>query len=257
LGVSTQLKTGVTLQPKSQTMFHFTKDLKFLKDILLNGFWPRYCLEDMEWWNKKESYTAYPIVCFCDIPLSRIEEHVNFYGRFGIGVKRDWAISNGLSPILYLNDNSQVYSSFRNFFTHSMKNTKLYSNSVNDHNLFMSHIKPIEGWMDSNGKKVKKEFYQENEWRATIDQTDTTVKPFLYQKDYNNQNLLNSENEKTKKKYSLKVKPQDISYIFVESDSDIPELVNFIQMEMDEFTGKEVKILLTRIVSMETIKRDL
>ena len=123
--------------------------------------------------------------------------------------------------------------------------------------MFMSHIKPIEGRMLVSGSEVTKEFYQENEWRYTAKLSDTRVKPFLLPKDYNNPNALQVENEKTKNLYSLKITPKDISYIFVKSDSDIPELVNFIQMEMDEFTGKDVKILLTKIVSMETIRHDL
>jgi len=245
------------LQPKSQTMFHFTKELSFLKDILKNGFWPRYCLEDMEWWNNNETYTAYPMVCFCDIPLSRIDEHVRFYGSYGIGVKREWAILNGLSPVIYLNKKSNLHSSFYNLLINSAKQPKLYSNSANDHNMFMSHIKPVEGRVRVNGENITKDFYQESEWRATINSSDNKIKSYLYQNEYNDSNILNFENEKTKKDYSLKITPEDISYIFVKSESDIPELVNYIQREMDEFTGKDLKILLTRIVSMETIKRDL
>ncbi|MFU0923178.1 abortive infection system antitoxin AbiGi family protein [Kluyvera sichuanensis] len=80
------------MKPKSETLFHFTKSSDTLEIILKNGFWPRYCLEDIRWLEFTDvEYVSYPMVCFCDIPLSRISEHVSFYGSFGLGVSKDWA----------------------------------------------------------------------------------------------------------------------------------------------------------------------
>ncbi|WP_025822242.1 abortive infection system antitoxin AbiGi family protein [Shewanella marina] len=109
------------MQPKSHTLFHFTKNLEFLKDILRNGFWPRYCLEDVKWYNGNESQSAYPIICFCDIPLSRVDEHVNFYGHFGIGVTREWAKLNKLAPVIYLNEGSAQQLALTNLFLENLK----------------------------------------------------------------------------------------------------------------------------------------
>ena len=82
------------MQPRSDTLFHFTKNINTLKNILQNGFWPRYCLEDFNWYNAELGYIAYPMVCFCDIPLSRINEHVKFYGDYGIGLTKNWGLTN-------------------------------------------------------------------------------------------------------------------------------------------------------------------
>ena len=72
------------MKPKSHTLFHFTKSRDTLKLVLKNGFWPRYCLEDIQWIGEDRfPYISIPIVCFCDIPLSRIQEHVGCYGEFG------------------------------------------------------------------------------------------------------------------------------------------------------------------------------
>jgi len=37
------------MKPRSSTLFHFTKNEEILFDIMENGFWPRYCLEDIQW----------------------------------------------------------------------------------------------------------------------------------------------------------------------------------------------------------------
>lgn len=247
------------MQPKSHTLFHFTKNIDFLKDILVNGFWPRYCLEDLRWYTGSQTRSAYPMVCFCDIPLSRVDEHVGFYGNYGIGVSREWARNNELSPVIYLNENTPQHQSLKSILLGNLKNKGYYPNSDSDVNNIMSHIKPIEGEMIINGKPVFKEFYQENEWRYAISGIALSLKsrPWLYEEDYKNEHILVCENLKSKEHYSLKLSPSDIKYIFVKSDSDIPHMVNFIQTQLDSYPSSDLKILLSRIVSLETISRDI
>ena len=247
------------MKPKSHTLFHFTKNIEFLKDILKNGFWPRYCQEDVKWYSGNEIQCAYPIVCFCDIPLSRVDEHVNFYGDFGIGVTKDWAKANGLSPVIYLNEGTSQHLALKNLFTKNLTGKPFYQNAGDDINNILSHIKPIEGKMLIGGQFISKEFHQENEWRFAVNGrfSELKAKPFLYEKDFLNDNLKNSENSKSKKFYSLKISPSDIKYLFVKSDSDIPSLANFIQAELEHFSNSDIKILLSRIISLETISRDM
>jgi hypothetical protein len=91
------------MRPRSQSLFHFTNQAESLFDILKAGFWPKYCLEDIGWQNfEKFDYIAFPMVCFCDIPLSRIAEHTGYYGSYGIGLKKEWAEKNALNPVLYI-----------------------------------------------------------------------------------------------------------------------------------------------------------
>ena len=105
------------MNPKSNTLFHFTKNAKSLKGILKNGFLPRYCREDIKYLKNAEASKdclGYPMVCFCDIPLSRISEHTKFYGSYGLGMTKEWGIKNALAPILYTPEEG-VFPDFANF----------------------------------------------------------------------------------------------------------------------------------------------
>ncbi|MDI4667995.1 abortive infection system antitoxin AbiGi family protein [Pseudoalteromonas shioyasakiensis] len=246
------------MKPKSHTLFHFTKNIEFVKNILLDGFWPRYCLEDLSWYIFEYDYIAFPMVCFCDIPLSRIGEHVDFYGEFGIGVTKEWGLANNLNPLSYVAKNSTYCSSVNNLFKNVDYNngqSGYYEGSGNDLNQLLSFLKPLEGKMLLSGAPVDKEFYQESEWRFVPQQTD--VKPWLDKQSYDNATALEQYNKKTKELSSLKISPTDIKYIFVKSDSDIPEIINFIQTKLDNYSGVELKILMSRVVSLESISSDL
>lgn len=247
------------MQPKSHTLFHFTKSSEFLKDILKNGFWPRYCLEDVQWYTGQENQSAYPIVCFCDIPLSRVDEHVNFYGDFGIGVTKEWAKLNRLSPVIYLNEGSAQQLALTKLFGENLKGDLFYKGAGDDINAIMTHIKPIEGKMFINGQFISKEFHQENEWRFAVNgkYTDLKIKPFLFERSFQDSKLLETENLKSKEHYSVRIAPSDIKYLFVKTDNDIPDLINFIQSELDHYSSSEIKILMSRVVSLETISRDM
>lgn len=246
------------MKPKSHTLFHFTKNIEFVKNILLDGFWPRYCLEDLSWYIFEYDYVAFPMVCFCDIPLSRISEHVDFYGEFGVGVTKEWALANNLNPLSYLAKNSTYCSSVNNLFknaNYENGQNGYYEGSGNDLNQILSFLKPLEGKMLLSGSPVDKEFYQESEWRFVPKKTD--VQPWLNKQNYDNTEVLEQYNQKTKELTSLKISPTDIKYIFVKNDSDIPEIINFIQTQLDNYSGVELKILMSRVVSLESISSDL
>ena len=109
---------------------------------------------------------AYPMVCFCDIPLSRIAEHVNFYGEFGIGLTKQWAELNGLNPILYIAGENHVSASFREVNEHAHRLAgDVQQAAKTTMRYLLAHVKPATGTMVIDGKLVEKEFYQESEWR--------------------------------------------------------------------------------------------
>ncbi|EKO3583972.1 abortive infection system antitoxin AbiGi family protein [Vibrio metschnikovii] len=244
--------------PKSHTLFHFTKNIEFLKDILVNGFWPRYCIEDTGWYGGDGYRIAYPMVCFCDIPLSRVSDHVDFYGNYGIGVTREWAQSNGLSPVMYINQNTPVHSSLSMLLSGNRAGNGYYPLSNSDVNILMANIKPLQGLMRVGETVINKEFYQENEWRAVpVNRESSDIAPWVSEAQFLDSSFMAEANDKTKVHKSLKLSPSDIKYIFVKSDSDISNIVKFIQDKLDYYPSVQLNILLSRIISLETIQRDI
>ena len=238
------------MKPKSDNLFHFTNSIDVLKLILKNGVSPRYCLEDFSWFAGAHiKYVAYPMSCFCDIPISRISEHTEFYGMFGIGFTKDWGLKNGLNPVLYLTQSGSVRDTIEYFF--NLDKPKNEKNDEQNENLFtlLSHIKPINGTMLIGGEPTSKDFYQENEWRF-VPQINKLLFSDALEKEKDEANL-------KVEKYKLEFAPQDIKYIFVKSDSDIPNLFDFINTNLGHFPHNDLKILQSRIISLETLKLDL
>jgi len=246
----------MTLKPRSHTLFHFTKSVDTLKSILKNGFWPRYCLEDFNWYNAQIGQISYPMVCFCDIPLTRITEHVGFYGEYGIGVTKKWAKANGLNPLIYLSHSTPVSTALSRLFNQNPHSTGgYYQGSVEDINSIISYVKPIEGTIMVGPIPTTKEFYQENEWRYVP--KVQAIRQWISKEEHVVPQTLTNFNEIAKTNGTLQIAPTDIKYIFVKSDTDIPAIINFIQTELGHYSGNDLKILMSRVVSTESINVDL
>jgi hypothetical protein len=50
------------------------------------------------------------VVCFCDIPVTDLEIHMNKYSRFGLSFLKPFLIGKGASPVLYVANNSPALS---------------------------------------------------------------------------------------------------------------------------------------------------
>ncbi|SFU26698.1 abortive infection system antitoxin AbiGi family protein [Paraburkholderia aspalathi] len=246
------------MQPKSNTLFHFTKSQETLKLILLNGFWPRYCLEHISWLGLDDhDYIAFPMTCFCDIPLSRISEHVGFYGQFGIGVTRQWAEMNNLNPVIYVAGENGITASFRDLMLQGEQHSSedLQKEAKISLRYIFAHAKPTVGNMVIDGEPIEKHFYQESEWRHVP--KSSNINEYLIKSNFEDKNKLFKANNKTKENCMLEFGPRDIRYIFVKSDSDIPEIINFIQKDLDRHPLNDLKILMSRVVSLESMSDDL
>lgn len=100
----------------SNSLFRFTEKPEYLTSILKNGIAPRYYLENFGMFDLQVSEDlelAVPMSCFCDIPLSKVKRHLSLYGSYGIALSKKWGISNGVSPLMYIDSNSETTKSIQ------------------------------------------------------------------------------------------------------------------------------------------------
>lgn len=197
------------------------------------------------------------MVCLCDIPLSRIQEHVGFYGEFGLGMTKEWAELNGLTPVLYVAPGTNIARSFREMNEHVHKLREESDKQAAKVTLrrLLAFSKPTDGNMVVDGKPVVKAFYQESEWRYIPVHEEITE--YLKRMDFEDETTLQEANAGTQAHCSLPITPRDIKYIFVRADADIPDIINFIQTDLDQFPSAELKVLMSRVTSLESIGKDL
>jgi hypothetical protein len=204
-------------------------------------------------------YAAHiPMVCFCDLIFSQIKEHINFYGDYGIGLrKKGWGIKKGISPIVYVPKDSisasliQLLSSNIGMLLKNKDENEIIHKQLPD---FYKYIKAYDGIV-LNRKTRKMEnriFYDEREWRYVP--KGFSVLPEKLQ----NPSIIEEENVKMSAKQRLAFKAIDIKYIIVKKESEIPEFVDFIENDLKSiFNENERKLLVSKLISVQQIKDDM
>lgn len=278
----------------SNTLFHFTNKKNYLLSILKNGLYVRYSLENYQNLINNKAEIVFPMTCFCDIPLSHVKNHTKTYGRYAIGLTKDWGMRNKVSPVIYAYPNSEttqtlnyVFDNIESFFDinkEELKNIKLSKNTAkifehydnrekelgkkissvhNNLSNFIRYIKPYEGkfFRDGNYLKNKVKFYDEREWRFTPSRDfllDKKIKDSYSREYFIDPIRRRALNIKLAKHIKLKFEPKDIKFIIVENDIEIPEMINQLDMIFgNKATSNELKVLSTRLISMEQILEDL
>lgn len=229
---------------RTKSLFHFTKKLETLFLIIENGFWPRISFEDISWVGHKDLY-GNPMVCFCDISISKLTDHTSFYGQYGIGMTREWGIRNGLNPLMYIANSSALSASLKNLMSNVNDGEKA------DTMITLLHTKPLSGRMVINDKSIEKNFYEECEWRYLDTSTGGIFHSLIREKQE-----IEIENQKTLDNF-LKFEPSDIRYLLVEKEDDVIPLIDFINSMLDGFSQSELKILTTKIIILGEIRKDL
>lgn len=278
----------------SNTLFHFTPEKKYLISILKNGLFVRYSLENYQNLINNKAEIVFPMTCFCDIPLSHVKNHTKTYGRYAIGLTKEWGMKNKVSPVIYSYPNSETteilnyaFENIEKFFDieeeelKSIKITKTTEMLFEHYNKreyelskkidrvqdnltnFIRYIKPYEGkfYRDDNYLKNKVKFYDEREWRFTPTRDflfKNGIKDSYTKENYIDQRKRRALNIKLAKHIKLVFEPKDIRFIIVEKDQEIPEMISQLEMIFgNKATSNELKLLSTRLISMEQILEDL
>jgi hypothetical protein len=249
----------------ANTLFHYTNTLDNLIGILANDFHPGFSLEDFNIINQESDSNpalefAVPMVSFCDIPLSQVSQHFNLYGKYGIGLKKEWGIRNGISPVIYTYRRSRLSQRLYAMIAAINKQNKdrvdanLASNYFYD---LLCYLKPYEGTPYHHGKYQKKiRYYDEREWRYVPKITLKSLRLGLSKGSFLNNQEKKRANDLLWEKYKLTFVPKDIKYIIVEKEEDIPVIIGAIRDMRNTTPVNDLEILISRIISADQILED-
>ena len=239
------------------------------------------------------------MVCFCDLPLSNIDKHINGhsweyegkkevfsgYGKFGLGMYKNWGITNKLNPVSYTTNYSHnieailaanntlltMYRHFdekqRNYWNKRKKISKsltdyereLYYNLMNTENALkangtaLNHTKPYQDM------RTGLRYYDEREWRFVVPGTYGSGHdaPVIFSNSFTDQLQHKPDYEKAiNEKHMLKFIPKDIKYIIVERDEDIKNIIDKMISLPEIYTIDDISRLTARILTCEQIHED-
>ena len=267
--------------PSSSSLFHYTKEKETFEKILSNGLMysesVEYCPNEiivtgLEYTNK--SAFIVPMVCFCDIPISRTIAHRNTYGNYAIGFDKEFLrnklISN-LNPVNYVSSidyannisflRSNVELKIKAFLEGKYQisydeDKKIIDKELPIVNLFYSYFKPYR-------------FYDEREWRAILPEIEKWNKTLINWQNSNVdiQGFINAyRNIRKPTNIFITLEKEEllrgISHIIIPKESDKPYWIDYILNENNTLIGcnsvpqNTRTILISNIISFERIEKD-
>lgn len=253
---SATLSTNTYTPPiqSADTLFHFVGKLDYLLDAIeKDALIPRYCVETVSYLKIPYPEIAYPMLCFCDINLHKIKEHMDFYGGYGIAFSKQWGIAQGIQPIQYININSHLTNDFTDAFNAAVNSS--YTDKVQDYLLTqMYFLKPIEGEMRRNGKLEYKNFTDECEWRFIPDAASEKFPSVLTGSGIARKDTLNAGIRYTDRLW-LKYQEDDVKYIIIQNKSEFDLVVDKI-LTKSYLNNYEKNFLISKIMIWNDTKGD-
>lgn len=276
----------------ASSLLHFTNSMDAIKGILENGFRFSYCCEKISATiNMNEqhpeganffrpspyinSHIAIPMICFCDIPLTRAKLHSEVYGKFIVGIDKDTALTvfkDSLNPVMYCNSMWIQYAlTDLSVIKATINNVEGCYNYERSLNQLIGNSKPYYGAFKGIEDYC---YYNEREWRILIpcDYDEHTKwywnlseEEFAVKKDEINKILHSSEY--AYRGFTTDIDNEEdfmqfITHIVVDTEANIPKLVEFILNEEQPIFGyprlsKRLRnFLVSRITSFERIEND-
>lgn len=129
------------------------------------------------------------MVCFCDIPLKLVNNHINVYDKYAIGLTKDWGNSVGVSPVTYLPNSGGTKSLIENLINsyyndfpciQALQEKEFSKELIDKDGILLTQImgfyskildlvfytKPYQGDYKKGESIIKDyKFYDEREWR--------------------------------------------------------------------------------------------
>ena len=249
----------------SNVLFHFTDRREHLLNILGKNFSARYCPEygpheAVEESNPVPPKYARPMVCFCDLPLFLIKNHLKRYGPYGIGLKKEWGIKRGISPVLYAHRYANTLTTMMHVAmlgSNRVQSSEEYSEFRSAIEWLIGLVKSYEGPCWRHGEYIGTvRFYDEREWRFAP-YFDNAAIQIPAQLEYARGMDLEIDNLRIRRRYLLEFVPEDIEYLILDNEDEIVDMVEKVRQIKGRYDEPVVTKLTTKIITAKRILEDM
>lgn len=250
---------------QADTLFTFSTKLAYIiPSIEKQIISPRYCVEDISYL-ELESFEkiAYPMKCFCDINLHRIQEHLQWYGYYGLAFSKAWGMRNCIQPVHYINPESELRKDFTTAFSAALnaKTDDESSEQIKMKNYLLHQLmyfKPYDGMIKNRvtGEQNRKCFTDECEWRFVPDVSKVKYEQMLLDNSVYDIRLLTdlSNSMFGMEEISLRFDYSDLKYIIVKTIDDFQELAAaIVDLKLDKLKEQQ---LFSKIIIWDNSKGD-
>lgn len=240
----------------TDTLFHFTEKKESLIGILENNFKIFYCKETLILGGNIHTIRV-PMVSFCDIPLSQAKDHISKYGRYCIGMTKEWGLRKGLNPVLYLAQKSTISASYR-FALQQYAEDPINEWNESQKSLcdVLRYMKNYEADLYRKSTLIKNSyrFSDEREWRFVPPHSSSCTMLIPYHND--EEDSANCDDQLSDMRLSFE--PNDIKYIIIDDENEIIDFINYLRsIKGKKYLYHDVEKLITRIFTTEQIMKDL
>lgn len=258
------------MSTSANSIFHYTSRISHLEAILRHGFFPSYCKETIITGQNARTF-AIPIISFCDIPLSQVREHMKKYGSYAIGMNLDWAVRNGLNPVLYLERDAAVNNGLMkgvmDFLYEDWHDildeddfTRFYDGAYKGAISVMQSVKNYSGPLIRESENLGNyKFYDEREWRyiPKIHIDHVTDYPDIFWEEDFDAMQKQFPSKPHFNQYGLPVTADDIRHLIVNDEKELPGIISCLDKFTHLYTSDiEYKTLLTKIKTAKQIMED-
>lgn len=224
--------------PRAQFLFHYTRKFDHLRDMLKNGLWPRFCIENFSWLFNQEVSIAFPLLSFCDIPPDVAYMHRERYGNYAIGFSKDLAGDLDIVPIWYVHVDTTIAKHLAKLFKPPKRRFNL--NDIESLRPLLPFLKSTIGDQPDRTAQYRTEsimaFDEEMEWRYTPEILSSKWIAI------SSQRSVSDDDHNLSKEHRMVIKPNLISHVFVQSQKEVEDLIrDFPEIDPNAFQVKHLK----------------